>query len=96
MWVGILIRFVIMIRLWRRYIARPKGATIRGLSIKVVSVGGIITYNSEELVLRVGTLRVNCIIIRVSLVGSFRPHFKLLIEVSLVLVIVLVSVMDIL
>lgn len=62
---------------------RPVGVTIRGLGIRANSVGAIVFLNLEIEVLRVDTLCVSCIILRVfSLVNLFSQHSILLMEVS--------------
>lgn len=65
---------------------------IRGLNIRVVSVGDIMMHNSEVEVPRIGTFHVIHFSKRVSLIDPLRFHFRFLIEASLALVIVLVRV----
>lgn len=61
----------------------PKWAVIRLCDIKVVSVGFVVSHDLELVVLRIVTLSVNIIRIRVNLVGMFTPYFRLLMEASL-------------
>lgn len=63
------------------------GKAIRGLYIRVVLMGVIVALGLETVVLWVGTLYVNRISLRVSLVDLFRKCSRLLMEVILVLVI---------
>lgn len=49
----------------------PKGETIKGIYIRVVSVGDVVAHGLEVVVLRVGTLYIITIKIRVSLVRKF-------------------------
>lgn len=71
---------------------RSNGIMIRGLDIKKVLVNVIVVPDSELAILRVDTLHISRINLRVSLVHPFRQCFRLLMEVCLVLVITLVRV----
>lgn len=66
-----------------------KGVAIKVCDIKVVLVESVVAHNLEVVFLREATLRVNPIRIKASLLGPFKPHFKLSIEFSLVIVIIL-------
>lgn len=78
-----------MLILLKRLIARSKGAAIRVHDIRVGSIGVVVALGLEVEVLRICSLYISCFSIRVSLVDLFRPHFKLLMEASLGLVIIL-------
>lgn len=71
---------------------RPKKALIRGCDIKVLLVGVVVAHNSEAVVSRAGTLCVYHIIIRVSLVGPFKLHFRSSMEASIDLMDILAQV----
>lgn len=81
-----------MLRPLRRYNARPKGVVIRNHIIRVILIGAEVAHGSEVETLRLGTLHVSLIYIRVSLVSPFMSHYILLIEVSLVAVVILARV----
>lgn len=81
-----------MLSLWRICISRHKRIVISGHIIRVIIRGVVVTYSSEAEVLKVCTLCISCMNVRVNLVCPFRPHFRLTIEASLILVIVLASV----
>lgn len=70
----------------------PKRATIRGYITRVVSVGDEVGHSSEAEVLKVATLHFSFITIRDSLVGQFMSHFRLLMEVSPTIRIILARV----
>lgn len=55
-------------------------------------MGEIVIFNSEVVVLNVGTLYDSLISISVNLVGSFMTHINLPMEVSLVIIIILAEV----
>lgn len=63
---------------------RPNKEAIRGLDINVVLVGVIVAPDLEAIVFRVGTLFINHIILRVSLIYPFMKCSRLLMEVGLV------------
>lgn len=65
---------------------------MRDLSIRAISVRAIIAPNLESTVLRVDTLFIHYINLRVILVESFRYCFKLLMGVIFVSIITLVRV----
>lgn len=44
-----------MLKLWRRFIVRPKGVIIYGRYIRIVSVGVTLSHSSDVVVLRVVT-----------------------------------------
>lgn len=64
---------------------KAHGEAKRGHNIKVVSVGVVMAHGSDTLVLKVGTLCIILITIRVNLVSSFMLLFKLLMEENLYL-----------
>lgn len=70
----------------------PNGLMIKSCNIRVLSVEAKIAHGSEAVVLRVGSLCISLINIKVNLVGPFILHFISPIEASLVKVIVLVRV----
>lgn len=71
----------------------PKAEAIKGYIIRVISLGTIVAHSSEVVVLRVGTLCVSYISIKVSLIGEFKLYFKLLMEARLVLMVIMSRVM---
>lgn len=68
---------------------RPKGVAIRDHIIRVGSVGVVVVLYLEKVVLSIGTLHIIHFSIGVSLVDLFRPRFRVPMEASLGLVIVL-------
>lgn len=60
---------------------------IRGLGFSTDSLGAIIVLDKEIVALKVGIINIYPIYLIVSLVDLFKKHFRLLAEVSLVLVI---------
>lgn len=75
---------------------RPNRAMIRDLDISAILVGAIVVHNSEVEVLIVEILHIHSISLRFSPVDRFRQLFRLPTEVSLVLVISLVRIVNIL
>lgn len=57
--------------------------------MRVVLIEIVVAYNSEIAILKVGTLCINLINIRVSLAASFMLHFRSTMKASLVLMIIL-------
>lgn len=89
MWVGPFLKFLIILRLWRRYSIKLKEVAIKGHNTRVGLVGAVIFYSLEIVGLKIGTLRVNSISIGVNLADPFRLHFRLSLKDSLGLVIFL-------
>lgn len=71
---------------------KAQGAVIRGLNTKAVFVRARVVHGSEVLVFNLGTLHISLISVSVNLVGSFMLNFRLSIEVSLGIVIILANV----
>lgn len=63
------LRFFIMLNLWKRCIIRPKGVAIKRCDTRLGSVGAIVAQGLEEIILRVGSLRIIQIGIKVSLIA---------------------------
>lgn len=89
--VGLLLRFLIIPRLWRRCIVRPEGAVIKGHITRTVLVrarvddSGVVDHS-------IGNLHASLINIRVSLVSLSMLNFRLSIGVCPTIVIILARV----
>lgn len=71
---------------------KSQGIVIRGRDTRVVLVGAIVAHSSEAVGIKVGTLCIILIKIRVSLVASIMLHFRLLMKLGSPKVIVLLMV----
>lgn len=73
---------------------RPNGAAIRYDIIRAVLVGATVAHTLEVEDFRGGTSSASLIKTKVSLVYLFRKHFRFLMGVDLVTVIIVVKVVD--
>lgn len=69
-----------------------KREEIKGYVINIVSVDVLVAHDLKAEVLRVDTIFISRLCTRVSLVGQFKMHFRLPMEVILVSVTILVKV----